>query len=94
MSRDSGSTWFEIKKGPHIYEIGDHGGIILMASNKEPTTEAYYTWNEGESWEVIQISDHPIMVENIVVDPASVSTQFLIYGEPVYDELEQYELDE
>lgn len=43
LSRDSGLTWFEVililinkkkvKKGSHIYEFGDHGGIIVMASD-------------------------------------------------------------
>jgi hypothetical protein len=34
MSRDGGLTWSEIRKGSHIYEISDHGGLILMASNQ------------------------------------------------------------
>jgi hypothetical protein len=33
MSRDGGLTWFEIAKGSHIYEIGDHGGVIVLASD-------------------------------------------------------------
>jgi hypothetical protein len=33
LSRDGGLSWFEISKGSHIYEIGDHGGLIVMASN-------------------------------------------------------------
>ena len=30
MSRDAGLSWFEIRKGAHIYEIGNHGGIIVL----------------------------------------------------------------
>jgi len=33
MSRDGGLSWFEIAKGSHIYEIGDHGGVIVLASD-------------------------------------------------------------
>jgi hypothetical protein len=33
LSRDGGLTWSEVMKGSHIYEIGDHGGLIVMASN-------------------------------------------------------------
>lgn len=33
ISRDGGIVWTEIKKGSHIYEIGDHGGLIVMAEN-------------------------------------------------------------
>ena len=33
LSRDGGLKWFEVKKGSHIYEIGDHGGIIVLVSD-------------------------------------------------------------
>ena len=33
LSRDGGLTWFEIFKGSSIYEIGDHGGLIVLADN-------------------------------------------------------------
>lgn len=33
MSRDGGLNWYEIAKGSHIYEIGDHGGVIVLASD-------------------------------------------------------------
>jgi len=34
-------------KGSFIYEIGDHGGLLLMASDDQPTTSLFYSWNEG-----------------------------------------------
>ena len=37
LSRDGGMTWEEVKKGSHIYEFGDHGGLIVMANNLEAT---------------------------------------------------------
>ena len=33
LSRDGGLTWAEIKKGPYVYEFGDHGGLIVMSKN-------------------------------------------------------------
>lgn len=33
LSLDGGKTWKEIKKGSHIYDVGDHGGIIIIASD-------------------------------------------------------------
>ena len=38
LSRDGGVTWAEVKKGPHIYEYGDHGGLIVMAPTSAPTS--------------------------------------------------------
>jgi hypothetical protein len=31
LSRDAGLTWYEVKKGIHLYEISDHGAVIVMA---------------------------------------------------------------
>lgn len=31
LSRDGGHNWFQIIQGSHIYEIGDHGGLITFA---------------------------------------------------------------
>lgn len=38
-----------------IYEIGDHGGLIVMALNNEATNEVLYSWNEGEKWYSLQM---------------------------------------
>ena len=53
LSRDGGLNWQEVRKGPHIYEIGDHGGLIVMAEKQNATNEIYYSWNEGKSWETL-----------------------------------------
>lgn len=50
LSRDGGLTFTQVREGSHIYEFGDHGGLIVMAKNLEPTTEVIYSWNEGKTW--------------------------------------------
>lgn len=50
LSRDGGLTWFEIAKESHIYEIGDHGAIIVMAPDQRATRHVLYSWNEGLTW--------------------------------------------
>jgi len=62
MSRDGGLTWNEIAKGSHIYEISDHGGLIVMANDQKAVTEIQYSWNEGLSWNAIKISGTPVEV--------------------------------
>ena len=67
MSRDGGLTWKVIALGVHIYEIGDHGALIVIAKKNEPTTEIEFSWDEGDSWETLSISSRPIFVENIIL---------------------------
>lgn len=80
FSRDGGLTWYEIMKGPHTFEIGDHGALIVVAPTAKATKHVYYTWNEGLTWEKLQISKTPIEISNILIEPNNTSQQFLILG--------------
>ena len=71
LSRDGGFTWFEIRKGSHIYEIGDHGGLIILIDDQKATDTAYYTWDEGLTYESIKFTDTPFEVENIITEPTN-----------------------
>ena len=73
MSRDGGLNWQEVHKGPYIYELGDHGGLIVMAKHLTPTQEVLYSFNEGKTWNEIQISDQAMEIQNIIIEPNSVS---------------------
>ena len=47
-SRDSGLSWSEVAQGSHIYEVADHGGLIVLANNKIATNRLLYaatTWH-------------------------------------------------
>ena len=35
LSIDGGYNWKEIAIGSHIYEVSDHGGLIVMAKDQE-----------------------------------------------------------
>jgi len=80
FSRDGGLSWVEAHKGAFIYEIGDHGGLLLMADDIKKTKQVIFSWNEGQSWYDFQLSDTPIEVDNIVTEPNATSTKFLLYG--------------
>lgn len=81
LSRDGGLNWFEIKKGTHIYEIGDHGGLILIADDVNPASEIFYSWDEGLTFEPLKISEEKFLIKNIIIEPTSTSQHFIIYGE-------------
>jgi hypothetical protein len=83
LSRDGGLSWMEVKKGSHIYEIGDHGAIIVMADDQNPTDTVFYTWDEGISWQDIKISNEKMMIKNIIIEPSSTSQHFVVYGDVV-----------
>ena len=80
LSRDGGLNWRMIKNGVHIYEIGDHGALIVIAEKNTPTKKISFSWDEGDSWDSLTISEHPLFVENIIIEPNSISQQFMVYG--------------
>jgi len=80
LSRDGGLSWSEIAKIPLIYEFGDHGGLLVASPNVQSTTQVRYSWNEGKTWTKLKISDVPIFIDNIIIEPKSTAQQFVIYG--------------
>ena len=67
-------------KGSYIYEIGDHGGLIVMADDSKPTKTIKYSWDEGLHWEYFTFSDEDFDITNIIIEPMNMSLKFLIYG--------------
>ena len=51
LSRDGGLNWKQIRDGCHIYEIGDHGAILVIAPKGVPSHHVEFSWDEGETWE-------------------------------------------
>jgi len=80
LSRDGGLSWFEIRKGAHIYEIGDHGGLLVMADVKEETDRVIYSWTQGLEWTELVFTNTKMDVDNIVIEPTSTSAVFHVYG--------------
>ena len=81
LSRDGGLNWFEIRKGSHIYEIGDHGALIIIADDVNPTNEILYSWDEGLTFETFKIHEEKFLIKNVIIEPSSTSQHFVIYGE-------------
>jgi hypothetical protein len=87
ISRDAGQTWSEVRKQPHIYEFGDHGGIIVIAEHASSgaTDQIWFSRDEGVCWEGPINLDEAMMIENIRVEPDSQSHVFIAHGSKVAD---------
>ena len=71
---------FEVAKGSHIYEFGDHGALIVMAKDLAVTDTLYYSWSEGSQWQSLRFVNTPMEVVNIIVEPETTSQRFIVYG--------------
>jgi len=80
LSRDGGIKWSQIAEIPLIYDISDHGALLVAAPNTQATTQIRYSWNEGKTWTKLKVSAEPIWVENIISTYESVTQNFILYG--------------
>jgi hypothetical protein len=82
LSRDGGLTWIEAQKGDYIYEFGNHGGLLLMADWVHATRHAFYSKDQGYSWQKFEFAPEPelVNVANILTELSAMITQFTIYG--------------
>merc|ERR1712195_21735 len=79
FSRDAGRTWSEIRKGSSIYEISDHGALLVVAPDGIRTSQIFYSWDEGLTWKTANLPV-PLEVTSIRTDPKSSSIHFVVLG--------------
>jgi hypothetical protein len=81
LSRDGGLTWEDVAENTAIYEIGNHGGIIVLASHRSegPTDTITFSMDAGACFHKVQLPE-PILVENIRVAPGGNSPLFIVHG--------------
>jgi len=66
FTRDGGLSWVELMKGSTIYEYGDFGGLLVLASNVAPTSTIYYSLNGGITFGTVQLPE-VVNIINIVI---------------------------
>ena len=42
LTRDGGVTWSEVRRGPHLYEFGDRGALLVLVNDKDATNHILY----------------------------------------------------
>jgi Sortilin, neurotensin receptor 3,/Sortilin, neurotensin receptor 3, C-terminal len=79
MTIDGGKSWNEIAKGRHIWAVGNFGGLVVIAPT-DMTTGIQYSWNLGEDWSFLKISETPIKVTYAFTNPSSESLSISVIG--------------
>ena len=79
VSDDAGLTWRHALKGPHRFEFGDQGGIIVAVKDGESTKKVQYSIDHGKEWEEIELK-HKVKNAFLTTTPDSTSLKFLLVG--------------
>ena len=76
VSDDAGVTWREALKGPHKYEFGDQGSI-LVAVKEGYHKEIAYSLNHGKDWDTFEL-EHKFKAVQLTTTQDSTSLKFLL----------------
>jgi hypothetical protein len=80
VSDDAGVTWRLGLKGPHKYEFGDSGSILVaVKDNDEPVDEIRYSLNHGKDWGKVELKDK-LKPAQLITTKDSTSLKFLLEG--------------
>ncbi|SMQ45937.1 unnamed protein product [Zymoseptoria tritici ST99CH_3D7] len=79
ITRDGGVTWYMVAEGNWMWEYGDHGSILVIVKEGEPTKSVQYSLDEGRSWKEHEIGEE-MVVSAITTVPSDTSRNFLLWG--------------
>jgi len=77
LSRDGGQSWELARAGSRVYELGNHGNIIVAADDVAATTRLEYTLDQGLNWTAVDFAKTPVRVHDIVA-PAGETVLYLL----------------
>ncbi|KAL2869409.1 vacuolar protein sorting/targeting protein 10 [Aspergillus lucknowensis] len=86
ISDDAGRTWRLALKGPHKYEFGDQGAVLVAIGAEGKVKKLDYSLDHGKEWKSVDLP-HEIYtktdgktVTTITTTPDSTSLRFILVG--------------
>lgn len=87
VSKDAGRTWEKARDGPHEYEFGDQGGILVAVKDEERASSLWYSFDYGATWKEVSLGEdveiRPIFLTTL---PDSTGQKFTLLGESKNDQ--------
>jgi photosystem II stability/assembly factor-like uncharacterized protein len=78
LSINGGQGWKEVFKGPHLWAVGEHGGLLVVVKDKQFVSNLMYTWDYGTKWASLKFSEVPLSVDSIF--PFQGTSKVLLVG--------------
>lgn len=79
ISRDAGLTWIKVAAGPHMYQFGDQGALLVMLPTRGPANSVQYSFDFGDSWEKLYLPQ-TIMPFALTTIPDATALKFMLFG--------------
>lgn len=79
VSDDAGLTWREGLDGPHKYEFGNQGAVMVAIDDEESTSKIQYSINHGKDWTKADLGEK-VNAQLLTTVQDSTSLKFLLMG--------------
>ncbi|XP_052249120.1 sortilin-like isoform X5 [Dreissena polymorpha] len=81
ISIDGGYSWSMTLSGPHYYQIGDHGGLLVAVSKDEPNPQIIkFSTDEGQCWHEYKFTDEKLNFTGLLTEPEGKSSVVMLWG--------------
>lgn len=83
ISHDAGQTWRHILRDYHIFNYGDHGGILVAAKYfkmEDEPNEILYSTDQGQTWLHHPLPGNNLKVHGIMSVPNAKATEFILFA--------------
>ncbi|KAL1582427.1 hypothetical protein WHR41_08925 [Cladosporium halotolerans] len=78
VSDDAGMTWTRALKGPHLFEFGDQGALLVAIESEEETNEIRWSLDHGKGkWNTFKL-EHKVRALTLTTAPDSTSLKFIL----------------
>ncbi|KAF8864345.1 Oligoxyloglucan reducing end-specific cellobiohydrolase [Acephala macrosclerotiorum] len=79
VSDDAGLTWHKALDGPHKYEFGDQGSILVAVKDEGFTDEIKYSIDHGKNWKEVELETKLRPIQ-LTTTQDSTSLKFILEG--------------
>ena len=79
VSDDAGMTWRLAQRGPHKYEFGDRGSLLMAIPDEDSTDKFSYSINHGKDWKEADLGKR-VRAQVLTTTPDSTSLKFILFA--------------
>ena len=82
ISEDAGLSWRQISKDVCLFEVGNQGGLIVLAPYARRTNSVIFSRDAGRNWQNVNFLNHSrgIYLQSLTMEGQKSSLQFIIIG--------------
>ncbi|KAH3868410.1 hypothetical protein DPMN_031557, partial [Dreissena polymorpha] len=80
LSTDAGFSWNQVLLGKHLFNLADHGALLVAVKSGDVTNSIVYSTDNGETWKEYSFSSDKMLVHGLLTEPGEKTTQLFMFA--------------